>query len=214
MWPVKVKKDVLVACGRHCCLCRKFCGTKIELHHIIPKSSGGEDTFENCIPLCFDCHCDAGHYNAKHPKGTKYSSPELTEHRNRWYKHFHEYSGKRISSNVNEVSKVVYEGQICALEGHLWREGYSDITYGNSHIYWVLNTYHEMEFRYRSPEGFAACASKISRIQFIVDNKFYSNYESLLNSGVLVTGILYSPTTQWHIADALIEVNSIQSVTD
>ncbi|WP_104421880.1 HNH endonuclease [Neolewinella xylanilytica] len=57
-WPTSVRENVLVKAGRHCCLCHKFCGLKIELHHIKLKSQGGEETEENCIPLCFDCHAD------------------------------------------------------------------------------------------------------------------------------------------------------------
>lgn len=35
---------VLVKCKRSCCICHKFCGTKIELHHIKQVAEGGEDT--------------------------------------------------------------------------------------------------------------------------------------------------------------------------
>ena len=71
-----VVDDVLVSCQRCWCLCHKFCGTRIELHHIKPKSKSGSDTFENCIPLCFDCHAEVGHYNPEHPKGRKFSEAE------------------------------------------------------------------------------------------------------------------------------------------
>ena len=40
---------------------------------------------EHAIPLCFDCHSAAGHYNAKHSKGSKYSPEELTGHREKLY---------------------------------------------------------------------------------------------------------------------------------
>lgn len=43
------------------------------------------DTFENCMPVCFDCHADMRSYDFKHPKGTKYSTDELRQHRDRWY---------------------------------------------------------------------------------------------------------------------------------
>ncbi len=33
-FPTSVADDVLVRCGRHCCLCGKYAGQKIELHHI------------------------------------------------------------------------------------------------------------------------------------------------------------------------------------
>ncbi len=81
-----VTEDALVACGRHCCVCHKFCGTKIELHHIIQTKDDGEDTFDNCIPLCFDCHADVKSYNPKHPKGKKFTESELKRHRDNWYK--------------------------------------------------------------------------------------------------------------------------------
>jgi hypothetical protein len=57
----------------------------MELHHITSQGDGGEDTFENCIPLCFDCHAEMSSYDFKHPKGTKYSQAELIQHRDNWY---------------------------------------------------------------------------------------------------------------------------------
>ena len=80
-----IKEEALLASGRHCCLCHKFCGLKIELHHIDLTAESGEDTFDNCIPLCFDCHADMKSYDHKHPKGTKYTPSELRRHRNNWY---------------------------------------------------------------------------------------------------------------------------------
>ena len=82
----KIKEDALVAAARHCCVCRKFKGLNIEVHHIIPKAQGGKDTFENAIPLCPDCHADAGHYFAGHPRGIKLSPTELKKHKIDWYK--------------------------------------------------------------------------------------------------------------------------------
>jgi hypothetical protein len=58
---------------------------RVEVHHIQPESQGGSNELENAITLCFDCHADAGHYNTKHPRGTKYSPNELRHHRDRWY---------------------------------------------------------------------------------------------------------------------------------
>lgn len=84
-WPTEVKNIALLACARHCCICHKFCGTKIELHHMKLKSEGGTEEFENCIPLCFDCHSDQSSYDYKHPKGTKYTAAELNLHRGSWF---------------------------------------------------------------------------------------------------------------------------------
>ena len=80
-----IKAEALVACGRSCCVCNRYCGVRIECHHIVPESQGGDDSFENCIPLCFDCHAEVEHYNPQHPKGNKFSPVELRGHRDRWY---------------------------------------------------------------------------------------------------------------------------------
>lgn len=34
-FPTSVADEVLVRCGRHCCICEEFVGSKIELHHIV-----------------------------------------------------------------------------------------------------------------------------------------------------------------------------------
>lgn len=81
----KVKKNVLKKCKRYCCICEKYAGTHIELHHIKQKADGGKDTEDNCIPLCFDCHSEVGSYNPHHPKGTKYSEEELKTIRDEFY---------------------------------------------------------------------------------------------------------------------------------
>ena len=85
-FPENVANEALVRSERCCCICHKFCGVKIELHHIVQKADGGEDTLENCIPLCFDCHSDMGKADPKHPKGKHYSEKELRMHRDNWYK--------------------------------------------------------------------------------------------------------------------------------
>ncbi len=81
----KIREDVLVKSQRHCCICHRFTGTRIEVHHIVPESQGGPNTIDNAIALCFNCHAEAGHYNPQHPRGLKYSPSELTKHRDRWW---------------------------------------------------------------------------------------------------------------------------------
>ncbi|WP_438709979.1 HNH endonuclease [Aquimarina muelleri] len=106
----KVVEDALISCGRHCSLCHKFCGTKIELHHIKQKKDGGEDSFENCLPLCFDCHADVMQYNPQHPKGKKYTESELKRHRNSWYKKVKNSEGSVITnSNYLNLDKATFE---------------------------------------------------------------------------------------------------------
>jgi len=84
-FPKNVVDSSLVATGRCCCICHKFCGVRIETHHIQPVSKGGEDSLENCIPLCFDCHAEVEHYNDQHPRGRKFSENELLKHRDTWF---------------------------------------------------------------------------------------------------------------------------------
>ena len=86
-FPKDVADKALAACGRRCCICHKFCGKNIEIHHIKQHADGGTDTFENAIPLCFECHADMGKTDPHHPKGRNYTETELKFHRDRWYEH-------------------------------------------------------------------------------------------------------------------------------
>jgi hypothetical protein len=82
------QKDVqklLVACHRRCCICHRFCGVKMEIDHIIPKSEQGPSTFENGIPVCFECHAEIHSYNDQHPRGRKFQPEELRQHRDQWF---------------------------------------------------------------------------------------------------------------------------------
>lgn len=84
-FPDSVREEALVRSRRSCCVCRQQCGRNIEVHHIEPEASGGANTLDNAIALCFDCHADAGHYNPSHPRGTKFSPRELRRHRDAWW---------------------------------------------------------------------------------------------------------------------------------
>jgi hypothetical protein len=84
-FPPDVAERLLVSCHRHCCICHKPSGNKIEIHHIVPKSEGGADTEENGIPLCLDCHAEVGAYNPQHPKGRRFTSSELRKHKEQWF---------------------------------------------------------------------------------------------------------------------------------
>ena len=41
--------------GRECRICETFVGP-FELHHLIPRGIGGDDTADNLVPLCRACH--------------------------------------------------------------------------------------------------------------------------------------------------------------
>ena len=82
----EVKTKALVACKRLCCLCEKPSGIKMHCHHIIPVAKGGPDTFDNCVPLCLNCHAEVEAYNDKHPMGNKFRPEELKQRRDIFYK--------------------------------------------------------------------------------------------------------------------------------
>lgn len=98
----------MAACGRHCCICHRFCGVKLESHHIVHESENGPDAFENCIPVCFDCHADMKSYDFKHPKGTKYTPDELRQHRDRWYEKIAAAGGIAPLPEHTTVDKEVF----------------------------------------------------------------------------------------------------------
>lgn len=81
----EIKIKAMIACGRCCCVCHKFCGNNMEVHHIKARAEGGQDIYENAIPLCFDCHAEVRQYDPKHPKGIKFTEKELIMHRDEWY---------------------------------------------------------------------------------------------------------------------------------
>ncbi len=99
----ETKKRALIASARHCCVCHRYKGVRVEVHHIIPQSKGGTDEFDNAIVLCFDCHCDAGHYNPHHPRGTKFSKDELSVARDEWYEDV-----KRNQIEPTQTEEILY----------------------------------------------------------------------------------------------------------
>ncbi|WP_078118546.1 HNH endonuclease [Thiosocius teredinicola] len=99
----QLREDLLVKARRRCCVCHKFAGRSVNVHHIVPESEGGPSTPENAIVLCLQCHGEAGHYNAKHPIGTKYSPTELVRHRDEWLKYC-EHHPELAIGNGFEVS--------------------------------------------------------------------------------------------------------------
>lgn len=90
-FPNSIVEAVLVKCRRHCCVCGIWCGTKIEVHHIDDPEDNSED---NALPVCFNCHAEVKHYNSKHPKGRKFPTTELKKLRDAT---FTQYSAKMPS---------------------------------------------------------------------------------------------------------------------
>jgi len=81
----KIKLKCLQCCDRHCCLCDKQCSTNIEIHHIVPIEQEKDNSFDNAIPLCLNCHSKVQSYNNEHPIGNKYRYEELKNRRNQVY---------------------------------------------------------------------------------------------------------------------------------
>src|SRR5204863_4912147 len=85
-FPLSVRLEALIVCQRHCCLCHQRKHTRLTCHHIVPEADKGPDTFDNCIPLCPDCHAEVMAFNPKHPSGsTPYHPEELRRRRDDWY---------------------------------------------------------------------------------------------------------------------------------
>jgi len=70
-------EQLLADCGRHCCICGLL--HSIQVHHIVP----GDDTIENGIPLCPNCHNEvhAGYSPGRTTRA--YTPEELKRHRKR-----------------------------------------------------------------------------------------------------------------------------------
>lgn len=84
VFPRDQVSELLARCHRRCCICHRFCGVKIETDHIKPKEEGGDDSIDNAIPVCFECHAEIHSYNDKHPRGRKFLPEELRLHKEQW----------------------------------------------------------------------------------------------------------------------------------
>jgi len=81
---IKAVSELLAQVHRRCCICHRFCGTKMETDHINQKVENGSDDISNAIPVCFECHAEIHSYNEKHPRGRKFRPDELKQHKKQW----------------------------------------------------------------------------------------------------------------------------------
>lgn len=102
----KIRVTVLVRSHRRCCVCHKFAGRNVNVHHIVQEADGGENTIANAICLCLTCHAEAGHFNSRHPLGTKYSPNELKKHRDQWWKHCESHPEMAIVPAQEEIFRL------------------------------------------------------------------------------------------------------------
>lgn len=103
------KVKMLLWSGRHCCICRKACGDKIEIAHIDPN----KNDIDNGIPVCHDHHIEIGRYNEKHPLGNKYRIKELKKIRDQAYD---DYTKHLIPKQVVfEITQIIGRNRLVPL---------------------------------------------------------------------------------------------------
>jgi hypothetical protein len=191
---------------------------RIECHHIVPDSEGGESTLENCIPLCFNCHADVGHYNPKHPKGTKYSSSELRAHRDRWFEVMAEIAVQDAASrDPGRPAPEAFEGQRVELVGFVWREtfpgrpNYESLETDEPETYWMLILPRAVTLVATSLEdGSAYRIEALKRLQLTLKAEQYEQNRHLVLRDAHVVGRLWPSITGHHHGDALMEVEAIR----
>ena len=85
-FPAPVREQVLLWCGRHCCICGRQCGLDIELHHINPKLSlPALNKEDNAIPVCYDCHSKLELSQLGSPRGSRWTHSEIKARREQVY---------------------------------------------------------------------------------------------------------------------------------
>lgn len=175
-FPSDIAEKALLDSGRHCCLCHRFCGTKIELHHIVQKADGGQDTYENCIPLCFDCHAEVKAYNPKHPKGRKFTGSELKGHRDRWYEKVKVNAGVVVNSNYLELDRKLFDEirKILPSSGSVDFARFHD--YGGAFPKESLNDFYSF-YRYRTRPEFEFLDADLEGLR----SKLINDIEEFLN---------------------------------
>lgn len=125
----EIKIKAMIACGRCCCVCHKFCGNNMEVHHIKARAEGGQDIYENAIPLCFDCHAEVRQYDPKHPKGIKFTEKELIMHRDEWYRKVKQGVKENDKQERIEPLKMLHQKDYQNIKLHKIDEGKQLISY-------------------------------------------------------------------------------------
>lgn len=161
-FPSRVREDALVKAQRHCCVCHDFAGRLVNVHHIIQECDGGANDLDNAIVLCLRCHAEAGHYNPKHPLGTKYSPSELRRHRDEWY--FACANGTaRYSTSIN----VQVKRTLCTSDLHKYvplftfRNGNANIVFS-----WKLEIFLPTSFEVSDGEGYEEMEADFDGVRY------------------------------------------------
>src|SRR5919108_4992343 len=83
----RVREEALVKSWRCCCICHAFAGRFMNVHHIVQEADGGSNDLDNAVALCDRCRGEVGHYNPRHPIGSKYSPQEVRRLRDEWWRY-------------------------------------------------------------------------------------------------------------------------------
>jgi len=105
-FPQFVVESVLIKCRRHCCVCDTFCGQKIVTHHIESPDDNSED---NAIPVCFDCHAEINSYNISHPLGRRFTPGELKKLRDETFKKY-SFNVLSFPTGLTDYGRAFHDG--------------------------------------------------------------------------------------------------------
>jgi len=89
----RTKFQVKEAANNKCCICQT---PGVEIHHIIPQSEGGPDTFENAAPLCPTCHSIYG--------GNPIKRKAIREARDIWYQKCKNMYSSSVSNSLSDTA--------------------------------------------------------------------------------------------------------------
>lgn len=175
---------------------------------------------DNCIPLCFNCHADVGHYNPNHPKGTKYSESELRMHRERWYDAIKSLAleTQKVQEDVGHDVVEAYEGQEIELLGFVWQEAfpgppnYESFETDSVETYWILVLPEPISlFASGFKHGNTFKIDNIKKLQLVVSPGFYDENRHIVLKNAKIRGKLFHSHTGHHHGDACFEVVEISA---
>ena len=138
----KLKLEIKKKALQRCCICHDV---GIEIHHIIPQSEDGPDTFENAAPLCPSCHDRYG----DNPKKRKF----IKEARDIWYEiclqRFGETSKRfdNLESTLHEIKQLLFDN-IRSMSSNLPTD--QPLTFGE-----IIDFYYKQEAN--DEQGFNVC---------------------------------------------------------
>lgn len=222
MWPADVKGRALSACGE----------TLLHLLSVLWDQHGAPphparrrwwlfNVGELHLPLCFNCHAEVGHYNDRHPKGTKYRPGELRGHRDAWFLAM--AGAERLKhaprNQTPALPEEIHEGQRIQFKGYLSRQtfvgppNYDNFRTDVLEIYWLLTLPEPFRFSYHSFEPTQAepvVKPNVRVLHLMLKPEQYAAQEDKLNGDAYVTGKVWPCVTGHHRGDALLEVDDLQ----